>query len=145
MLSEEVADLIQTGVAMVISTSDPHNKPALVRGFGAVVDPNRTQITIYVPEVPGRRTLQNLETNPRLAVVFVRTSDYLAYQVKGRCLAVRACGSVDRELQRRYLEQFYQAVREVGLVDPERWAPGPTTAVEFAVEAVFDQTPGGGR
>ena len=142
MLSEDVAAFLQSGVAIMVATRDGKLVPDLVRGFGAVVDPDRATVTLYLPDAVNARALGNLKADPRIAAVFCRPRDYQTYQIKGRCIGTRPAGSVDRELQRRYCEEFFQAVREVGLAHPERWRYSPSTAVELRVEEVFDQTPG---
>jgi hypothetical protein len=141
MLSEDVAAFLQSGVAIMLATTDGH-LPELVRACGAVVDPDRTTVTLYVPDSIGARSLESLEKHRRLAAVFTRPCDYMSLQIKGRYLGSRKTGSVDRELQRRYREEFFQAVRDVGLVRPERMIFASNLAIELRVEEIFDQTPG---
>jgi hypothetical protein len=143
MLSEDVADFLQSGVAIILATVDGE-LPELWRASGAVVDPDRTTVTLYLPDSFGAAALEKLEQHPRVAAVFTRPSDYMSLQVKGTFTCLRKAGSVDRELQRRYREEFFRAVREVGLVRPERMIFSSSVAIELRVEEVFDQTPGPG-
>lgn len=145
MLSEDLVDLIESGVSMTLATRDAERMPECARAFGARVHPDRTHLTIYVPCSTAGRTLANLAIEPRIAVSFSRTHDHRTYQLKGTATA-RDAREDERSMIESYRASFASSLDLSGI--PRRltmrarvW---PAIALELEISDVFAQTPGPG-
>jgi hypothetical protein len=146
VISEELAEFVESGVSILVGTRDAACRPEGARGFGAAVDPGRGELTVFVAAVTGERTIANARANGRIAVCFTRIIDHRSIQLKGRALEVRAARPDERALVDRYGDLLVEIMGEVG-VPPRivmrlnRW---PAHALRLRVESVFVQTPGPG-
>lgn len=146
MISRELAGFVQSGVSILIGTSDRTLVPEACRGLGARVHDGGHEVTIFVPHATGARTLANLQENERIAVCFSRAHDHRSVQLKGRAVEVRSATEDDRLHVDVYRAAIAHAWGEVGLPPriTMRMAHWPCAAVRFAVETIFVQTPGPG-
>ena len=137
-------DFLESGVSLLVATTDPGGLPEPVRGAGAVVAADRRGFTVLVPSVTGARTRANLEAGSRIAVTFSRPIDHRGVQLKGRCLAVREATEAELEIARSYRIAFVEATHLVGMARSVsgKLRVDPCFAVDVAVEESFDQTPG---
>jgi hypothetical protein len=145
MLSEEsIARQIAPGRSILVGTVDPAGRPACCRGVGLSLAEDRQGVTVYLPVATGAETVANLATNGRIAVVSSEPISHETLQLKGRIEAVRIAAAEEEAFVRECLERFADALDQVGLprAVTRTLACWPAFAVDFAVEAVFDQTPG---
>lgn len=114
--------------------------------MGARVEPDRRELTVFLPAATADSTLANLRDNGRIAVCFSRAADHRSIQVKGRMLDERAGDEADREVVERYRAAVAQEWGFVGLPSriTFRVAAWPSRAVRLSIESVFVQTPGPG-
>jgi hypothetical protein len=146
VISYELAAFVESGVTILVGTRDAACRPEGARGFGAVVAPGRTELTVFVAAANGERTIANARANGRVAVCFTRIVDHRSMQLKGGALEVRDARPDERALVERYRDRLVEIMGEVG-VPPRivlrlnRW---PALALRMRIEEVFVQTPGPG-
>lgn len=145
MLSEEpIARQIAPGRSVLVGTVDPSGWPASCRGVGLRLDPDRQGFTVYVPVATAAEAVANIATNGRIAVVSSDPLSHETLQLKGRIRAVRIAGADEEPVVRACVERFADVLDQAGLPRgvTRSVACWPAFAVDVAVEAVFDQTPG---
>lgn len=145
-LPPDVIDLVESGVSILVGTRDAALRPACVRGAGARVSPERTAVTVYLPEATSRKAVENLRENGEIAVAFSRPIDNLALQIKGRCSRVCLAPDDERAFPERYAVAFVEMTYAVGMPRGlmKRMTVWPAWAATFDVREVFSQTPGPG-
>ncbi|MFN8095719.1 MAG: pyridoxamine 5'-phosphate oxidase family protein [Vicinamibacteria bacterium] len=145
MLSDDVIlRHLEPGRSILVGTVDPSGWPAACRGLCLVVDDDRQGFTVYVPVATGAETVANIASNGRVAVAATEPASHTSIQLKGRTRAVRVARSDEEERVRLSLDRFADSLDLVGLPRgvTRTMTCWPAFAIEVAVEAVFDQTPG---
>jgi hypothetical protein len=144
-ISKDVVQLLQSGeVAIWLATTNRECVPQTTRSMGARVHGEGRMLSLFVPSEQAARVLANAAPGAKLAVTFVRITDYRAVQVKAEIRAVRPCGDDERHWPEQYREAFVVANIKVGM-DRELIAQmtyWPNTVVEVAVRELYAQTPG---
>jgi hypothetical protein len=146
LITEELAEFIQSGVSIQLGTRDARLVPDCVRLVGARVEPGRKEVTLFLPRATGAKSLANLRDNGRIAVCFSRPADHRSIQLKGRILALDDATPSDRPVVDRYRAALSDVLSVLG-VPPRtlsRISHWPCTAARFQVDSVFVQTPGPG-
>ena len=144
MISPDLAEFVESGIATSVATRDAHLRPDCVRGVGARVVAGGTEIELLIPLATCWRTVANVRDNGRVAVVFGRASDHRSIQIKGRAVEVRDGGEADREYAADFLRKLANDWLVAG-VPPKltlsitTW---PNVVVRVAVEEIYVQTPG---
>jgi hypothetical protein len=146
VISEELAEFIQSGVSIQVGTRDACLVPDCVRLVGARVEAGRTEVTVFVPRATGAASIANLRDNGRIAVCFSRPADHRTIQLKGRIAALDDARAADRAVIDRYRSALAGVLAELGLPPRTilRMSHWPCAAARFRVETVFVQTPGPG-
>ena len=144
MISTEVANLLESGASLVVGTVDRSGLPDATRAFGAWVlhDPERVRILLPTAST---RAVENVDGGGRLALTASDVPTNHSLQLKGRATRVEPASRDDLDLNAEYLRAFFAAVNETDAIDIEllrKMVPPTYVAVEFEVDAVFDQTPG---
>lgn len=145
-ISQDLADFFEGGLSILVGSAAPDNRPECMRAAGTLVDRASDRITIFIPAAGADRTIENLRKSGRIAVTFSRPHDHRTCQVKGRVLNIGKSTREDEKVQERWLGGFVEQLAIVGVsrASARRWRLYPSHAVEFAVEELFDQTPGPG-
>jgi hypothetical protein len=145
-LSDEVLELLSSGVDAIIATRDAALVPECTVGMGLRVHRDRWNITVFLAKTLAETTLRNLADNGQIAVTFCRPIDHNSVQLKGRCTGVRDSGPADREVQEVYRGAFAEQLAAFGLprAVTRRFAWWPSVAIDIEVDEVFGQTPGPG-
>lgn len=143
-LPASCVDFLESGVSLLVATTDATGLPEPVRGAGVIVSPDRRGFTVLVPSTTGERTRANLEAGSRIAVTFSRPIDYRGVQLKGRCVSVRDATPAEHEVARSYRIAFVEATHLIGMARSlsGRLRVEPCFAVDVEVHESFDQTPG---
>ncbi len=143
-LSIEMVEFLESGVSVLIGTTDQDNRPAGARAIGLKVREDRRAILAFVPVSTGDRTIANARTTKRAAVNFTRPVDYRSLQIKGAVLSVRDATLDERPLLEKYVSDYAAHVELVGLPRAlsEKLSYWPSVAIEVAIETMFVQTPG---
>jgi DNA-binding sugar fermentation-stimulating protein len=144
LLSEDLVELISSGVDVYVATRDAALEPESMMAMGIRVDAERDVVTVYLPE-PGRQaTLDNVGNNGEVAVTLVRPSDFRSVQLKGVSLGLRPSGETDKEFQRIFRSALIEQFEIVGVPrsTTRRFTWWPSLALDVRVRDVFGQTPG---
>jgi hypothetical protein len=143
-IPEHLVDFIESGVSLLVGTRDARLRPEMTRACGARVSEDRTRLTIFLPHVAGARALANLADNGRIAVGVQRPYDNNCYQLKGTKVDLHVATESERVVVERYVASFVEAMYTVGLPRAiiGRFDAWPASAVTFAVEDIFIQSPG---
>ena len=145
-IRDEIAAFLAQGVSLLVGTCDAEREPESMRAVGLRVHPDRTRVTVYLPETTSQRTRSNLLVNARIAVLASYPLDHRSLQLKGAVVRVTLAEEAARPTIEAYLETFSSVLEVVGM-PPEivrmisHW---PAFAVEFEVQELFVQTPGPG-
>lgn len=149
MIPDRVLEVLHGPAFMQLGTRDARLRPAHTMAVGARVDPDRTTVTVFVPEGRSERLLSHLRDNGRVALGLSLAS-HEAYQLKGTFVASRPTGDEDVAHQEAYRAKLHASARDAGYPDQIArpltlgFAYRPGVAVTFRVEEVFLQTPGPG-
>jgi hypothetical protein len=143
MINAELAEFIESGVAMLGASRGDDLRPEAFRAWGAfVADDGRLRVLI---SSDAGRTLDNLATNGQIAVTFTDIQSFRSVQIKGEVSGdVQPAGPSDLEHLRRYHARFCARLVEIGhpraLAD--RLRPFALSAAWVDVADIYDQTPG---
>src|SRR5688572_7079426 len=137
-LSTEMVEFLESGVSVLIGTTDGKNRPAGLRCIGLKVRPDGRAVIAFVPLSTGERTIANARATKRAAVNFTRPIDYRSLQIKGAVLSVRPATEDERPLLETYVANYAEHVEVVGLPRAlsERLSYWPSMAIEVAVETM---------
>jgi hypothetical protein len=144
MLTSDVAAFLQSGLCIHIGTRNDRLEPTGVLVAAAVVDADRTHLTVFLPKAGADDVVANLEANGQAALCFARPVDDRACQVKGVFVGMRAASKKERAIVGLQWEGCLQQLEQVG-IPRALWAGHvvwPCLAVRVRTTAVFDQTPG---
>src|SRR5687767_12476108 len=108
MIAKELAEFVESGVAVHIGTRDHELQPEGARALGASVEADGRHLIVYVSEAAARRILPNLEANGQAAVVFARPTDDRACQIKGHFAGARAATAEERPRVAAHWELFFR-------------------------------------
>jgi hypothetical protein len=145
MLADEaVLSQLAPGRSVLVGTVDASGWPSCCRGIAIRVDDDRQGVTVYVPVATGAETVANVASTGRIAIVASEPTSHSTLQLKGRTRAVRVAAEHEAEAMDAWFDRFTDVLDAVGLPRGisramNRW---PAFAIEVAVEAVFEQTPG---
>lgn len=144
VVTPELVELIEGGVAVFVGTCNAQRRPEATRGCGAVVSPDRSRVTVFVPVGTARRAVENLALGREIAVGFSRTLDHQSIQIKGRCAEVRLATESEHSVCERYLDAYGESLQAIGLPRSitGRMNIWPAYALDIDIRDVFAQTPG---
>jgi hypothetical protein len=144
LLSEELSELIATGVDVYVATRDAELEPESMMAMGIRLHPERDALTVYLPQALAAPTCKNLEDNAEIAVTLIRPSDMKAVQIKGKLTLIRQSTESDRELQLIFRSALVEQMAAVGVprCATRRLVWWPSLAVEVAAREIYAQTPG---
>jgi hypothetical protein len=144
-ITEEVTELIASGVDMYFATRDAALVPESMVAMGIKVHEAGCSVTAYLPEALSGATLANLRDNGQVAITLSRPRDHLTVQIKGTFVSVRRSTEAEKELQavfRAALVEQFASVCGIPRSLTRSIVWWPSLAVEVTVHAVYDQTPG---
>jgi hypothetical protein len=144
-ISDELKDLIESGVAVVVGTAGAGNRPHVVPAWAPEVGDDRRTLAVYIEAARSRDVLADVAETGTMAVTIGCVITYRSIQFKGRCRGTRMATPEEGAWIEKHFELFRSATALVG--DP----PGTirnmrmTDAMrrfELDVASAFDQTPG---
>jgi len=146
MLSEELSSFLQEWIAIQLGTRTARLDPNGVRVVAVTVDPDRTQIVAFVPEVSVDHVLPDLGSNGHAAIVFARPPDERACQLKGMFAGARRATDEERPVVEAQWDRWLDRLSTIGLPRQTfaNWPVWPCVAITVRVKAIFNQTPGPG-
>lgn len=143
-IADELVAHFEGGVSVLVGTRDAQLRPTALRGAGARVSADRTQLHLFIPVATGARTIANARDNGRIAVTFSRPSDYRSIQVKGRVVDIHDTPAEERAWIERYRRDFGDDLAFVGIARgiSARLSVWPSATITMTIESMFDQAPG---
>jgi hypothetical protein len=146
LLSEAHAAFVQRHTSMNVAGRDAHNRPALARGLGIRVAPDRLTLTVYLSTTHSARLLQCLRDCGAIAVAVTRPTTHETLQFKGRVREILPLSDEDRAEMAAYQDSFAAELEPLGyrrdFVRQLLAGSEHGVAVVFEPTAMFDQTPG---
>jgi hypothetical protein len=146
LISKEIADFLESGVALVVGTRDDELQPDGAGAWAVRVAEDGAHLTLYMFEDAARDMLRNLERHPEIAIDCDSPTTHRACQVKGVYLSHRAATDAERALIDRQVEAFATDLEAIGIprAMTTAWQVWPCIALELRATQIFEQTPGPG-
>lgn len=143
-LPPELIAFAHGGVSILVGTCGADLAPDCVRGMGVKVWPGACRATVLLPARTAAVSMENLRTNPRIAVTLSHIPTLRTLQLKGAVIAMREGDEAARELALRYRELLAGDLAFVGQPGANTLRLGlwPLHAVDLEIGVVFAQTPG---
>ena len=146
VLDPELATFVQSGLSILVGSANRRLLPTAMRAIAVAVEPDREHLVVYVADATSKRTLSDVQENPRLAVTFEKPTSHRGLQIKGTVVEVRpGPGKAPADVLRQR-EGFVAELAAVGLSPrlTHGLALEPFHEIRVRIEAVFVQTPGPG-
>lgn len=145
-LGPDQVALLSRRLSIIVGSADATRRPHLMRATGFRISDDRRRMTVLLRPAGARAVLDDLRGNGRIAVVFSEPTTDRALQVKGSDARVVPGTPEDARLASRYVEDFVDEIGQLGFaaeVAHTLFAEEEgLVAVQFTVEAAFEQTPG---
>jgi hypothetical protein len=148
-LPSSVAEFVQTGLSISVSSCSERLVSSIAKGVGCRVSPGRDRVTVLMFARPGEEVLSDLRRGAPIAVCFSRPSTHQTVQLKGSRALVEPARPQDVAVSRRCLDLLAEDLTPLGfsrrMLETFFWQdPADLVAVGFAPEGAFAQTPGPG-
>ena len=144
LITQDVCARLEVAAVVLVASVDATGSPTCAHAAALKVAPGESVATVYLPVATCQAILADIATNGRLAVTCGNPLDNGAVQLKGRSRRVRMAAEDERAFVDARQAIHAASIEHIGV--PRRYARGlvswPAFAVELAIEAVFDQTPG---
>jgi len=126
-LTEEMKTLI-AGMQAYVATASPEGKPSIaMKGSIKVLDDEH--ITFF--ELTGGKTWQNLQKNPRVAILVAKWEKFEGYRFEGKVAEIITSGPLFEEAKK---------MTEIAKI------PVPTkAAIKVKIEEIYDMQKGGAK
>lgn len=146
LLSLELREFLESGLAIVIATRDGELQPDGSVAWAVRVHEDRSHLTVFLHELAAMEMLRNLEAHPEIAIDFDQPTSHRACQVKGVFLASRRAEDSERAEIERQIAGFAADLEAIGIprAATAGWKTWPCTALELRVATLYEQTPGPG-
>jgi len=133
-------------VAVSIASRSEHCIPSVTRALGYRIDPDRTELTVFVPR-SADRVLADIRTSAQAAVVFTEPSTHRSMQVKGNDARITALEEDDWPVLSRHADDLVAEICPLGYNEPlirkmVESPPQQVVAVRVMPTSAFGQTPG---
>jgi hypothetical protein len=143
-IADELAGYLQSGLSITVATRDAELQPNGARAWAAVLDDDRSHLTVFLHESAAPPLVRDLEAHPEIAVAFDRPTNNRACQVKGVFVASRRARPGERAEIERQADGFLGQLETLGIprAMTAGWRVWPCIAVTFRVDRLYEQTPG---
>lgn len=143
-IDADLKELIESGVAVLVSTGDQDRRPHVAYGWGPRVREDGVTIDVFLDTARAGQTLSNARANGKIAMTVADPVSYRSAQFKGTFGETGEPNDDDEAWVQRHREAFVVTTSLVG--DPPTAIRGmwmdEVVRVSFRVERAFDQTPG---
>ncbi len=146
MLPDKMVEFVHGPHLLFFGTRNAKLRPTATWAFGALADGGDGTVTVFVPEVEGAATFENLEDNGRVSLTVSDAATHETYQFKGQHSLTRPCNEADYTVQDIHISKVIAHLEAIGY-SGDIWRGfivSPAKAVTFSVEDIFVQTPGPG-
>ena len=146
MIPDKMVEFAHGPQLMFFGSRNAKLRPTATWAFGALADGEAGTLTVFIPEVEGAATFENLHDNGRASLTLADVATHEAYQFKGPHQGTRDCIDADYTVQEIYLSKLTAYLEPFGYGGHiwNGFMLNPCKAVTFAVEDIFIQTPGPG-
>jgi hypothetical protein len=143
-IDEPLAQFVQSGLAAIVGTASDDGRPHIAYGWAPRISENGSGLDIFLDAARATQTLNDLESNGRIALTVADPVSYRSIQFKGRSNGWSAPSGGDAVWVAAYREAFLVNTSLVG--DPvaiirNMWLD-EFVRVGTIIERAFDQTPG---
>lgn len=152
MITDELKEFLESGVGAMIGTHSAELVPEMTRGWGPRVAEDGCTVEVCISVTAGKRTLENLADNRRIALTCGSPIDYKQVQFKGRCVEIVGPRQDDLARVEHHVDQFARACESIGT--PRQFIeslyrydvadPPVLIKIRFEPQEFFNQTPGPG-
>jgi hypothetical protein len=140
----DLPSFLRAGLAVIVATCDERLRPEISRGWGPVLAPDGSVVTLCVGAPPGSKTRANLERGGTLAATFSVPTTYRTIQLKGPVLGVGQPAAEELARVDEHVAAFAREIAQLGI--PASRAPRlrepALVAVRMEIRERFEQTPG---
>jgi hypothetical protein len=145
-LTEELIAFLDQHISLLAAGRDRELRPSITRAVGFVPGADRKSFTAFLSDRPGASLLAVLEKGAPFALIATHVPTLRSMQMKGVITGIRPASEAERPLIEACTDGFAADLADTGypLSVVRRLVNWPATAIEVALEAVFDQTPGPG-
>ena len=146
MIPEKLVEFMHGPRLMFVGSRNDKLRPTASWAFGALADGGAGTVTVFIPEVEGAATFENIENNGRVALTVADAPSHETYQFKGQLIETRPCTDADHTVQEIYMSKMVAYHEPLGYGEEilRGFTLKPAKAVSFQVEDIFVQTPGPG-
>lgn len=138
---------LQGPVSILLATADADGQPALGVGLGARLSDDRDRVAVFVLDTVNRQLLDDVRAGRGVAVAFTHSASTRAIQLKAARAAIAPLEPDDHARLDVYAAGLAHQWAAQG--QPEAFthaylvrAPGTIVAIELAIDAAFEQSPG---
>ena len=148
VISHTLSAFLQSGVAILIASSDRKNKPSISRGFGVKLTDKPNQLTVFVTEIQSNAILRNIEQTGKVSLTAANVRNYESYQIKGTDAKPCLAEPEEQEYVFNYIKQAQLEMQSIG-VGPiqtdaifQSYNSQNLVGIRFKVSEIYCQTPG---
>ena len=146
MIPQELVEFLHGPRGFLLGTRDGRLRPSISWIAGVIADAANDEITMFIADAYGARTLANLEDNGMAALTAGHGPAHETYQFKGRFIESRPSTDHDIAVQQLHRSKVVAHFTNVYGEEAGGIFAGslllPSTAIRFKVTDIFDQTPG---
>lgn len=147
LLTDDYACFIQGAVSILAASRDSRCVPSVSRAIALRVSADRREVTLLLATSQCRQLLADIASTRAVAMVCTEPSTHRTVQIKGFDARLTPLQDGDYALATAHNEAFAEHLMPLGyareLALTVHDVSGDTlTAVTFAVDAMFEQTPG---
>jgi hypothetical protein len=141
---DELKSRVEQAASVIFSTVDAHGMSTCSHAVACRLSPDLDRATLWFSTGVSPQLLADIASNGRIAFVCSNPVDHATVQLKGRTGAMRLAVEAERPFLRERVDRHLESLEAVGVsrrfvADLVHW---PAYAVEIAIDAVFEQTPG---
>jgi len=145
MIPKQVINLLDKPLAGHIGSRDNKLNTTEAMIWGVRMNPEKGEVTIFVPESVASQTINNVTSNKQVSCFISHPNTHESYQLKGEYITHEVANEEDAKLQDDFVFRFYDGYMKhfnypPSIVNAVNNHPG--IGITFKVKDVFVQTPG---
>ena len=146
MIPEKLVEFVHGPRVMFVGSRNDKLRPIATWAFGALADGEASTVTVFIPEIEGTQTIENVAANGRVSLVVGDAASHETYQFKGEHRETRPCTDDDYTVQEIFISKLIAYMEPMGFGEAiwNGFSQKPARAMTFAVEDIFVQPPGPG-
>lgn len=145
-LTDELIAFLDQHLSLLAAGRDRELRPSITRAVGFIPGADRKSFTAFLSDRPGASLIAVLEKGAPFALIATHVPTLRSMQMKGVITGIRPATEAERPLIEACTDGFATDLAGTGypLEVVRRLVNWPATAIEVALDEVFDQTPGPG-